>query len=176
MTYIAPMRRAVLWLCSLGKAWDVASLVNAANVEERRAAAYVTILARQKALAYDDDLLRPGARFLHYAGAKVATRPGGNANAYRESARLRAAVYMEDVDARRIVGHRLRESRLAAQMTLQEVASDSGISFQHLAKVERGLEGISPDALFRVDFAIAKGLALVNEAIEQALKEDDEDV
>lgn len=175
MTYVAPMRRAVLWLCSLGKGWDIASLVNAANVEERRAAAYVTILTRQKALAYDADLLRPGARFVTYAGATVATRPGGNATGYRDSARLRAAVYMQDVDERRIVGHRLREARQAARMTLQEVANDSGISFQHLAKVERGLEGISPQALFRVDFAIAKGSKAVNEAMEQALREDEDE-
>lgn len=169
------MRRAILWLCSLGRAWDVASLMNAANVEQRRAYAYVTILTRQKALAYDDNLLRPGTRFVRYASADTATRPGGNANDYRESARLRATVYMQDVDHRRIVGHRLREARIAAGMTLQEVCDVSGISVSHLSRVELGKEGISPQALFRVDVAIVKSIATVNAALDRALAEDGDD-
>lgn len=166
MTYVAPMRRAVIWLCSLGKPWDLRSLVNAADVEQRRASAYVTTLERAKALVYAGDLLLPGSRYQHFALAKVTTRPGGNSARYRAAAAIRDAHYMEDVDDRRIVGHQLREKRLAADATLQDVAQRSGICFQHLSKVERGTEGISPMARDRVEQALEESYQLLLKALE----------
>jgi len=70
------------------------------------------------------------------------------------------------------LGATIRSRRKAARLSLQDLASVTGYSFQHLARVERAETGVSRECIAALDDALAAQGALV--ALYPAVKQDQE--
>ncbi|WP_082763805.1 helix-turn-helix transcriptional regulator [Frondihabitans sp. PAMC 28766] len=71
---------------------------------------------------------------------------------------------------RELVGHRLRELRLARGERLVETAARAGVSPQYLSEVERGLKEPSSEMIAAIAGALGTGLLDLTEGIARDLR------
>lgn len=149
MTFIAPLRSAVTFLCQQGRRFDIAAAAVLGQCKEFSALRYLRQLTLHHVLIQDDNHFAPGPCYDSWSKRRTCTKSGGNRLSYRQS--VDNSPMLKDTQSGRLI----MAARLKRGLSVRQLAERAGLNPEHLSRVERGKKGLGPIAEERIRAVLA---------------------
>jgi DNA-binding Xre family transcriptional regulator len=157
----SPLRAAVLFLAGQVYRWDITSVATQAHVKPYRARAFLGKLVNAEVLVtrqHPDggNGYRKGWLFDAWRAALPKTHAGGNSVDYKSDKALRDILAEGHRAHRLLMADNIRRRRLAAKLSLRDVARAARIAASTLYRIETGVKVVRQATLDQITAALDK--------------------
>jgi hypothetical protein len=158
MTYVAPLRCAVLYLCDHALHWDELSVAMLSHVSFHQSRCYCSHLVGAGVLATRRDCLQPGWAFAAWRKRLPRTRPGGNSRDFHDEQEEREQLYQQQQRLRAELGARISQLREEKGLGKRALCREARIGVRNLSAYESGKWQPTPATVAKLELVLGGSL------------------